>query len=179
MGSGGRTKIPSDGTGSDDDDETEYLAPAHWDYGDYAAPGEEPRRRAAFARRDELEVVARMLARHHGFELGRARALVWAQPGALEGLSRRGRPPKPHLLHAADIADEMLSRGRDVRWDVVHRSFVALNEPEEMRPFEFDGQKSVEPRDSEDWQRAVRRIRRRLRVEAAALARQFETEHPG
>lgn len=157
----------------EDDDGPTFEAPARWDYGEYAAPGQASRKRAFFARRDELDVIARMLVRHHGLDPGRARAVVWGQPGLIEGLfSKRGRPPKPYLVHAADIADQVLASGKDFRWDVVHRHFVALNEPEESRTFEYDGEKGSESRDSENWQRAVRRIRNRLRAAAAALARE-------
>jgi hypothetical protein len=48
--------------------------------------------------------------------------------------------------------------------------FISLNEPSERRPVEYRGEGSTEPRDSENWQRAVRRIRNRLRSVAAALA---------
>jgi hypothetical protein len=129
------------------------------------------RRRAFFGRRDELDVVVNMLVRHHGFDLGRARAVVWTQPGLIQQLLRqRGRPPKPHLIHAADVADEILSRGEAVRWNVVHRQFVAWNHPEESRTSAHHGEPIKDPRDSENWQRAVRRIRNRLLAEAARLA---------
>lgn len=147
------------------------MASTHCDYGEYAAPGEANRQRAFFARRDQLEAIADMLVRHHGHDRGRASALVWGRPGAIDGVSGRGRPPKPHLIHAASVADETLARGQQVRWDVVHRNFVALNEPDERRVVEYAGEKSTEPRVSEDWQRAVRRVRRRLRAAADALAR--------
>lgn len=172
----GRTKIPPaagdealPGEAEEDpDDGPTYELEMEWDYGAHAAPGQAGRRRAFFGRRDELEVIARMLVRHYGFDHGRARALAFSQ---LQGLFRqRGRPPKPHLIHAADFADEILSRGEDVRWDAVHRQVVARNDPGESRTFEYAGKRSTEPRDSENWQRAVRRIRNRLRAEAARLA---------
>jgi dienelactone hydrolase len=128
------------------------------------------RERAFSARFEELEMVAKMLVRHHGFDRARAWSLVWSARGG-GGLSGRGRPPKPHLLRAANVADEVLASGRFVRWNAVHQAFVALNEPQEQRAFECGGERSVEPRDAENWQRAVRRIRRRLRALAATLAR--------
>lgn len=150
-----------------------------WDYGAHAAPGQAGRLRAFFGRRDELDVVVKMLVRHHGFTYGRARAVVWCQPGLVPGLfSQRGRPPKPHLVHDADVADEILSSGREVRWNAVHRYFIALNQPQESRTFEYDGVQSTEPRDSENWQRAVRRIRNRLRAEAARLAKAARYDRP-
>jgi len=175
----GRTKIPPAAGGErpaeeaapDLDDGPTYFVETEWDYGANAAPGQEGRHRAFFGRRDELEVIERMLVRHHGFTPERARTIVWTQPGLVQGmLSQKGRPPKPHLVHAADFADAILSRGEDVRWDVVHRSVVAWNDPGESRTFEYDGKQSKEPRDSENWQRAVRRILNRLRAEAARLA---------
>jgi hypothetical protein len=174
---GGRTKIPPAAGGErpaeeaapDLDDGPTYLAEMEWDYGANAAPGQEGRRRAFFGRRDELRVVERMLVRDHGFTPERARSVVTTQ--LIQGLfSQKGRPPKPHLIHAADFADEILSRGEEVHWDVVHRSVVAWNDPGESRPVVYDGKQSREPRDSENWQRAVRRILNRLRAEAASLA---------
>ncbi len=171
--------MPPHASGADDDDEPTKFAPAHSDYGEYAAPGQASRKRAFFARRDELDVIVRMLVRHHDFDPGQARALVWGQAGVVDGLFRRkGRPPKPHLVRAADVADEVLSRGEQVHWEVVHRVFVALNEPEEQRRFEYGGEQSTEPRDAENWQRAVRRVRRRLRAAAAALARNHCAARP-
>jgi hypothetical protein len=176
---GGRTKIPAPAGGErpaeeaapDLDDGPTYVADMEWDYGANAASGQEGRRRAFFGRRDELRVIERMLVRHRGFTPERARAVVWTQPGLVQGMFRqRGRPPKPHLIHAADVADAILSRGEEVRWDVLHRSVVAWNDPGESRPVEYAGERSREPRDSENWQRAVRRIRNRLRAEAARLA---------
>jgi len=174
----GRTKTPQGP--NDPDDGATYEVPTSGDYRTYAAPGEGSRS-AFFARRDELDVIARMLARHYGVDRGRAHAIVWGQPGLLgELINQKGRPPKPHLVQAADVADETLSSGREMRWDVVHRCVVALNDREESRAFEYEGEQSSEPRDSEDWQRAVRRIRSRLRAKADALARQHGlTSHPG
>ena len=172
----GRTKIPpaagEEGPRSepveDPDDGPTYYVEMECDYGAHAAPGQAGRRRAFFGRRDELEVIARMLVRHHGFDHGRARALAFSRPEEL--FRQRGRPAKPHLIHAADFADEIQSRGEDVHWDVVHRSVVAWNDPGESRPVVYDGEQSREPRNSENWQRAVRRIFNRLRAEAARLA---------
>jgi len=163
---GGRTKT------SPADDGPTYFVPEDCDYGTCAPPGEAARLRAFFSRRDELDVIVNMLVRHHGFDPGRARAVVWGRPGLVERLfSQKGRPPKPHLVQAADVADEVLASVKEVRWDTVHREVVAPNEPREMRPFECNGEKAREPRDSENWQRAVRRIRARLRAVADALAR--------
>jgi len=155
----------------DPDDGPTYYADMDWDYGAHAPPELAGKRRAFFGRRDELRVVERMLVRHHGFTADRARAVVWTQPGLVQGLlSQRGRPAKPHLVHAADFADEILASGKKVHWDAVHRQVVAWNDPGESRTFEYDGKQSREPRDSENWQRAVRRIINKLRAEAASLA---------
>lgn len=171
MTKGGRTKIPAVNPESDE-------GPTYWcddgrEVGSAVIPGAD-RATASLARKAELDVIAHMLERHHGFDPGRARALVWGQPGVVESLlTRRGRPPKRHLIDAADVADEVLSRGQEVRWDVVHRMFIAFNELSETRPVEYGGKRSREPRDSENWQRAVRRIRNRLRAAAAAIARRM------
>src|SRR5215470_6249512 len=147
---GGRTKIPSPdggrGFGADAADSPDggptYFVPTDWDYGANAAPGEEGRRRAFFARRDELDLIAKMLVRRHGFDPGRARAIVWGQPGLIRRLlSQKGRPPKPHLLQAADTADQIQSTGKEIPWSLVHRSVVALNEPQESRAFEYRGER--------------------------------------
>jgi hypothetical protein len=45
-----------------------------------------------------------------------------------------------------------------------------VDDPDESRPVEYAGERSREPRDSENWQRAVRRIINGLRAEAASLA---------
>ena len=162
---------PDDEPVEDPDDGPTYELEMEWDYGANAPPEQAGQHRAFFGRRDELRVVERMLVRHHGFTADRARAVVWTQPGLVTGLlSQKGRPPKPHLIHAADVADEILSTGEEVRWDAVHRQVVAWNDPGESRTFEYKGKQSTEPRDSENWQRAVRRIINRLRAEAARLA---------
>src|SRR5262245_44877756 len=112
-------------------EEPVYVAPAHWDYANYALEGEAGERRKFFGRRDEMEVVVRMLVRHYLVDPERARAIVWSQPGAVESMRNKGRPSKPHEIWAADLADQMKFEGRQVRWDVVHRHLVALNEPQE------------------------------------------------
>jgi hypothetical protein len=153
-----------------DDGRPTFFTSLHWDYGTYAKPGEESKRRAFFAWRDALNVVARMLARHHGFTPAQAHGIVWGRKGVLQSLyTRKGRPPKPHLIADADYADEVLSRGKDVHWDAVHFLFVGQNHPDERRPIPLSS--DTEPRDSENWQRAVRRIRANLRAEATALAK--------
>ena len=172
----GRTKIPpaagEEGPSlepvEDREDGPTYYAGMDWDYGAHYPPELAGRRRAFFGRRDELEVIARMLVRHHGFDHGRARALAFSRPEEL--FRQRGRPAKPHLIHAADVADEILWKGESVRWDVVHRQFVAWNHPGESRMSKHRGELIRDPRDSENWQRAVRRIINRLRAEAARLA---------
>jgi hypothetical protein len=129
--------------------------------------------RAGWARRDELDVVVAMLVRHHGLTPVQARGLVWGRPGLLQRLLKRGRPPKRHLIEMADLADrlELERPGVPIRWNLIHRAVEALNEPEEMRESgPLRGEPIIEPRDSESWQRAVRRIRNRLRQEAATIA---------
>ena len=147
-----------------------FMADRRWEYGS-ENPAEAGKSRASFGRRDELEVVVKMLSRHYEVDQVRARSIVWTEPGTVEAMFRsRGRPPKPHLIRMANLADDLLSQGRQIRWGVVHRTYVAWNHPGELKKTTYKGEEIWEPRDSEHWQRAVRRIRNRLRAEADALA---------
>jgi len=148
------------------------MATRRWKRGEYAAHRLAARELSYSARSEELEAIERMLVRHHGCDPNRAQRLVWGRPDLYEYLGRRGRPPKPHLIRVANRADETLARGGQVRWDVVHRGYIFLNHPGEARIVEYGGERFMEPRDSENWQRAVRRIRNRLRAQAAAIARE-------
>src|SRR5207249_9414948 len=52
-----------------------------------------------------------------------------------------------------DFADETLSSGKEMRWDVVYRVYIAWNRPQELLPIEYMRVVGREPRNSESYQR--------------------------